>query len=156
MRSLTKWNLQKWSHQVLSRQGWKSYCSTLMSTSRQPSKWKLPLTLWRTGRIGIHEGDEPKELTKNFCRVFCLKSQDMQVKLLKHLEQSISNFNSTKTGNKFKLPDQLNYMVSDSSQDLKPTELELRLDLLGPSSYSIASPMNSRTEFSNLNSSLID
>jgi hypothetical protein len=47
-------------------------------------------------------------------------------------------------------------MVTDSSQDLKPAELELRLDLLGPSAYSIASPMNSRTEFSNLNTSLVD
>lgn len=57
---------------------------------------------------------------------------------------------------KFKLPEQLGYMVTDSSQDLKPTELDLRLDLLGPSAYSISSPMNSRTEFSNLNTSLMD
>jgi len=52
----------------------------------------------RTGRIGIHEDDDPKILAKNFAIAFQL-NQEMYISLEELLTQQINDFYSRKQGN---------------------------------------------------------
>lgn len=107
-----------------------------MLISHPQGKSLKTLIQHRTGRIGIHEGDEPRQLAKNFCRAFGIKSQDMFTKLLAHLQASISNYQirMRQRADKFKLPDssQLDYNLNSDDKE----QAELRLDNL-PNEYSL-------------------
>ena len=46
------------------------------------------VTPTKMGRIGIHEGDDLRDLAKNFCRTFSL-NKGMYDALLSHLQQSV-------------------------------------------------------------------
>lgn len=49
------------------------------------------VTPTKTGRIGIHEGDDVRELARNFCKTFGLH-KTMYDALLKHLQQSVAKY----------------------------------------------------------------
>ena len=87
------------------------------------------MTLGRTGRIGIHEGDEPKTLAKNFCKAFAIKSMDMYNKLLRHLEMSIANYQKKlqQKESVFKLPDQSQLHYNLATEESQTPQANLRL-----------------------------
>ena len=54
------------------------------------------VTPTKTGRIGIHVGDDIREVARNFCKAFQL-AKPMQDSLIKHLLSSVKRFHDKKT-----------------------------------------------------------
>ena len=63
----------------------------------------------KTGRIGIYEGDDLKQLAKNFCKAFQLNKSMLEA-LHRHLEQNLIKF--LKEHPNRKVPD----MLEDENQ----------------------------------------
>ena len=53
------------------------------------------VTPTKTGRIGIHVGDDIRDVARNFCKAFQL-GKPMQDSLIKHLLQSVQRFHEKK------------------------------------------------------------
>ena len=49
------------------------------------------VTPTKMGRIGIHEGDDVRDLARNFCKTFSL-NKSMYDALIAHLQQSVARY----------------------------------------------------------------
>ena len=98
------------------------------------------ITPTKTGRIGIYEGDDIKEVAKNFARTFQLNSSMYQM-LIKQLDQHLQSYrekmgiNNNYSGkapfsilreNSLEVPDEQEEEYEETSNNQSPSNQEIR------------------------------